>query len=77
LTNDQGAHFISETIATLTRDFFIQHHKSIPYHLQANRTVEEFNKILDMGLTKVCYSNQDNWDEKILAMLWAYQNTMK
>jgi transposase InsO family protein len=37
LTSDQGAHFLSETIATLTREFFIQHHKSSPYHPQANK----------------------------------------
>jgi hypothetical protein len=32
LTNNQGAHFISSTIATLTAEFLIQHHKSSPYH---------------------------------------------
>jgi transposase InsO family protein len=63
LTSDQGAHFISETIVTLTREFFIQHHKRSPYHPQANGTVESFNKILEMGMTKVCCTNQDDWDE--------------
>jgi hypothetical protein len=28
LTRNQGAHFINETIATLTQEFLIQHHKS-------------------------------------------------
>jgi hypothetical protein len=32
LTIDQGAHFISNTIATLTAEILIQHHKSSPYH---------------------------------------------
>jgi transposase InsO family protein len=63
LTSDQGAHFLSETIATLTREFFIQHHKSSPYHPQANKTMEAFNKILEMGMTKVCCTNRDDWDE--------------
>jgi hypothetical protein len=32
LTSDQGSHFISSTIATLTTQFLIQHHKISPYH---------------------------------------------
>jgi transposase InsO family protein len=58
LTSDQGGHFISSTIEKLTTEFLIQHHKSIPYHLQANGTVEAFNKILERGLTKVCCANR-------------------
>ena len=30
-----------------------------------------------MGMTKVCCTNQDDWDELVIAVLWAYQNTMK
>jgi hypothetical protein len=72
LTNDQGAHFLNITIATLTHEFLIQHHKRIPYHLQANRTMEAFNKILEKGLTKVCCANHEDWDERVLKVLWAY-----
>jgi len=32
LTNDQGSHFINETIAYLLQNFMIQHHKSSQYH---------------------------------------------
>jgi transposase InsO family protein len=77
LTSDQGAHFISETVATLTHEFLIQHHKSSLYHPQENGTVEAFNKILEKGLTKVCCTNRDDWDERVPVVLWAYMTTTK
>jgi hypothetical protein len=54
LTSEQGTHFINSTIATLMTEFFIQHYNRIPYHPQANGTIEAFNTILERGLTKVC-----------------------
>jgi hypothetical protein len=46
ITNDQGTHFISSTIAALMTEFITQHHKIIPYHMKANGTVKAFNKIM-------------------------------
>jgi transposase InsO family protein len=77
LTSDQGAHFISSTIAKLTTEFLIQHHKSNPYHPQANGTVEAFNKILERELTKVCCANREDWDDRVPTVLWAYKTTTK
>jgi transposase InsO family protein len=57
LTNDQGYHFISRTIATLTTYFLIQHHKRSPYHPQDNGTFEAFNKILERGLKNIYCAN--------------------
>jgi transposase InsO family protein len=72
LTSDQGAHFISSTIATLKEYFLIQHHKSSPYHPQANGIVEAFNKIWERGLTKICCTNCEDWDDIFPVVLWAY-----
>jgi transposase InsO family protein len=55
----------------------IQHHKSSPYHLQANGIVEAFNKILERGLTKVCCANREDWDNRVPTFLWAYKTTTK
>jgi hypothetical protein len=39
--------------------------------------VEDFNKIIEKGLTKVCSTNQDDWDERVPTILWAYMTTTK
>lgn len=64
-------------MSTLMREFLIQYHKSSPYHPQANGIVESFNKILEIGLAKVCCTNRDDWDKRVSVMLWTYQTTTK
>jgi transposase InsO family protein len=53
----------------------IQHHKTSPYHPQANGTIEAFNKILERGLMKVCCANKEDWDDRVPTVLWDYRTT--
>ena len=77
LLSDEGIQFVNQTISAMTEEFQIHHKKSTPYHPQANGAFEAFNNVLEHALTKACNVNSDDWDMKILAILWAYTTTCK
>jgi hypothetical protein len=77
LISKQDNKFMNSTIKTLTHDFITHHHTINPCHLQAYGIIETFNNILAQGLMKVCNVNRDDWDERILVLLWENWNMIK
>jgi len=73
--NNSNNNTINNTINAMAEEFEVHHHKSTPYHLQENGTMEAFNKILENALTKICNVNRDEWDLKVPVVLWAYKTT--
>jgi len=53
LQNDRETHFVNEVIQRLMKRFRIKHSLSSPYHLQSNRLVERFNKMLCEEIAKL------------------------
>ena len=64
LISDQAWDFVNKKITALTKQFMIEHRKSTTYHPQSNGTIEYFNKRLSRGLTKICTTDKDDWNEK-------------
>jgi len=60
LMSDHRTHFLNETISTPTEEFQVYHQQSTLCHLEANGTVEAFNKILETTLTKVCNAQRND-----------------
>jgi hypothetical protein len=75
--SDQSTHFINNTIEALNREFEVHYQKRTPYHPQANETVEPFNKIFETTLMNIYSVNRDDWDLRVLAVLWAYRTTCR
>ena len=61
--SDRGTHFINEVIQCLLGKFMVIHHKSAPYHPQANGQVESTNKTLCTTLIKVVEHYKIDWEQ--------------
>ena len=53
------------------------HNDSSVYHPQTNGLTEQFNQTMQAGLIKVVNSSQDDWDEHLSAVLFAYQTSLQ
>src|SRR5947199_3182299 len=74
ILSDRGIHFRNKLVEELCKKFEIKHKLSAPYHSQTNGLVERFNRILCESLAKVS-EKENQWDEHIEQVLFAYQTT--
>jgi hypothetical protein len=77
IVTDQGAQFTSKLVQAITEKYQIKHHKSSPYHPQANGKVESTNKVLEAILTKTVQQHHEDWEDQLPEALWAYKTTWR
>src|SRR5439155_16114150 len=74
ILSDRGTHFKNKLVKELCEKFEIKHKLSAPYHSQTNGLVKRFNHTLCESLAKVS-EKENQWDEHIEQVLFAYQTT--
>jgi len=75
--SDQGREFINQINEQLFKKFQTQHRISTAYHPQTNGLVERFNQTLQRSLIKMVNSEQNNWDQYIDGVLFAYRTSVQ
>ncbi|MCO5588956.1 hypothetical protein L7F22_042920 [Adiantum nelumboides] len=77
LVFDRGTHFLNDVLEDLTSYFNIRHDKTTPYKPSTNGQVESTNKTIVTILRKIVDVNKRDCDEKLSAVVWAYNTTFK
>jgi hypothetical protein len=76
LLSDQGTEFCNQIVNALCQLHGIRHTLSSAYHPQTNGLVERFNQTLCKSLAKISHERNQDWDNLIPSVLFAYR-TMK
>ena len=77
IISDQGREFVNKVKEQLFRLTQTHHKVSSAYHPQTNGLTERFNQALQASLIKVVNSSQDDWDEHLSAVLFAYRTSVQ
>ena len=75
LLSDQGREFVNKVNKHLFKRFKTEHRISSAYHPQTNGLVERYNQTLQRSLVKLVNNNQDDWDELLDGVLFAYRTS--
>lgn len=73
--SDQGREFVNKINENLFKKFQTEHRVSTAYHPQTNGLVERFNQTLQRSLVKLVNEQQNNWDDYIDGVLFAYRTS--
>lgn len=77
LVTDQGAHFTSNLIIELMKEYSIRHEKSSPDHPQKNRQAKVTNREIEAILTKTVQLHRKDWSSRLTEAVWAYCSIWK
>ena len=77
IISNQGREFFNKVKEQHFRLTQTHHIVSSAYHPQTNGLTERFNQTLQASLIKVVNSSQDDWDEQLSAVLFAYRTSVQ
>lgn len=77
MISDQGREFVNTVNKKLFSMTKTEHRISSAYHPQTNGLVERFNQTLQRSLVKFVNNNQNDWDNKIDGVLFAYRTSQQ
>ena len=75
IVSDQGREFCNRLINDLGERTGFAHKITSAYHPQSNGLDERFNQTLKAQLQKLVNENQNNWDELLDSILFAYRTS--
>lgn len=77
IISDQGREFVNSVNDKLFQKFRTEHRVTTAYHPQANGLVERYNQTLQRSLVKLVNDEQNNWDEFLDGVLFAYRTAVQ
>ncbi|CAF2019560.1 unnamed protein product [Rotaria magnacalcarata] len=72
ILSDQGSHFQNQLMGNIKKLIGYNHIYSTPYHPQTNGVVERFNATFVPQISKLQDTQNNNWDEFLQAVVFAY-----
>ena len=77
IISDQGREFVNKVKEELLQLTGTEHRVTSAYHPQSNGLTERFNQTLQTALIKVVNDTQDDWDEHLSSVLFAYRTAQQ